>query len=182
MEFLSALWLPILVSAVLVFVASFLTHMVLPHHKSEFGKLPNEDEVMAALAEIPAERYMFPFPDDMKQMNSPEFIDRCKRGPNGLVVKFPGPTNMGQNLGLTFLFYLLVGIFVAYIGWHSIDAGSPYLSRFRICGAVAFAAHGLGWMSFFIWFRYGRFWPNFIDSIIYALVTAGTFAWLWPTK
>lgn len=182
MEFLSNLWMPILVSAALVFVASFLTHMVLPHHKSEFVKLPNEDEVMAAVEKAPAGRYMFPCPDDMKHMNSPEFVEKAAKGPNGLLVRFPGPVNMGQNLGLTFLFYLLVGVFVAYIGWHSIDPGSEYLARFRICGATAFAAHGLGWMSFFIWFRYGKFWPNFFDSLLYALITAGTFAWLWTPK
>lgn len=180
MEFLSNLWMPILVSAVLVFIASFITHMVLPLHKTEFIKLPNEDEVMAAIANAPVGRYMFPYPDDMKQMNTPEFIERSKRGPNGLIARWDGPVNMGKNLGLTFLFYVLVGVFVAYIGWHSIDAGSTYMARFRICGAVAFAAHGLGWMSMFIWYRYGKFWPNFIDSLIYSLVTAGAFAWLWP--
>lgn len=180
MEFLSALWMPILVSAVLVFIASFFTHMVLPHHKSEFGKASDESAVMGAIAGEAPGRYMFPYPSDMKDINSPEFMERMRQGPCGLFVRYPGPVNMGQNLMLTFLFYILVGIFVAYIGWHSIDPGSEYLFRFRICGAVAFAAHGLGWMSFFIWFRYGKFWPNFFDSLAYALITAGTFAWLWP--
>lgn len=171
--------MPIVVSAVLVFIASFLTHMVLPHHKSEFKKLPNEEEMMGALSSVPADLYMFPCPTGPQGMNSPEFMEKVKKGPNGLVVVWPGSVNMGQNLGMTFLFYLLVGVFVAYIGSHGIQAGAPYLERFRMCGAVAFCAHGLGWMSYFIWFRYGRFWPNFFDSVVHALLTAGTFAWLW---
>ena len=180
MEFLSALWMPIVGSAVIVFIGSFITHMVLPLHANEFKKLPDEDKMLDAVSKIPAELYCFPRPDDMKQMSSPEFVAKAQKGPNGLLIVHPGPVNMGQNLLLTFLFYILVGVFVAYIGWHAIGPNSSYLFRFRICGAVAFAAHGLGWMSFFIWYRYGRLWPNFVDSLVYALLTAGTFAWLWP--
>lgn len=179
MKFLSAQWLAIVFSAVLVFFASFITHMVLPLHKSEFKKLPDEDGLMDAIRPVSPELYMYPCPSNAKDMNSPEFLEKVKKGPNGVLVIWPKPTNMGQNLMLTFVFYLVVGVFVAYLGSHSIPAESTYMFRFRICGTVAFAAHGLGWMSFFIWYRYGRFWPNFIDSVIYALVTAGAFAWLW---
>lgn len=181
MEFLSALWMPILVSAALVFVASFLTHMVLPHHKSEFGKLPDEDAALSTLAGVPAGGYMFPCASSPKDMNTPEFKAKCEKGPNGILVVWPGVVNMGQNLLMTFLFYILVGVFVAYISWHAFVGDSTvYLDRFRIAGATAFAAHGLGWMSFVIWFRANKFWPNFVDSVLYALLTAGTFAWLWP--
>lgn len=45
----AALWMPILLSAVFVFVASSILHMVLPYHRSAFGKLPAEDEVRDAL-------------------------------------------------------------------------------------------------------------------------------------
>ena len=179
MEFLSALWMPIVLSAVFVWIASFLLHMVLPHHKSEYKQLPEEDRFNEAMSNTPPGLYMFQFctPAEMKD---PAKMERVKKGPNGVLAVWPGPVNMGQNLVLTLLFYILVGVFVAYVGWHSIPNVAPYLFRFRICGAVAFAAHGLGWMSFFIWFRYGRFWPNFFDAVVYALLTAGTFAWLWP--
>ncbi len=180
MEFLSALWMPIVVSAVVVFFASFITHTILPHHKSEFKKLPNEDAVLSTAAGAPPELYMFPFPASMADMKSPEFIAKTEKGPNGMLIIWPKPVNKAENLAMTFLFYVVVGVFIAYLGWHSIDAGSTYLHRFRICGTIAFAAHGLGWMSYFIWFRYGRFWPNFFDSVIFALLTAGVFAWLWP--
>ncbi|MBC8064524.1 MAG: hypothetical protein H7Y17_06825 [Chlorobia bacterium] len=179
MEFLSALWMPILVSAVLVWIASFLCHMVLPHHKSEFKELPDEDKFNVGLEGTPPGLYMFQWCNPA-QMNDPDKKARIAKGPNGVLAIWPGPVKMGENLILTLLFYIVVGVFVGYIGWHSIDPGSTYLERFRICGAVAFAAHGLGWMSFFIWFKFGKFWPNLFDSIVYALITAGTFAWLWP--
>ena len=179
MQFLTTLWMPILVSAVLVWFASFICHMVLPHHKSEFGQLPDEDKFNSAMEGVPPGLYMFQWVMP-SEMNDPEKKARQAKGPNGLLALWPTPVNMGQNLVSTLLFYILVGIFVAYVGFLAVDPGDPYITRFRICGAVAFAAHGLGWMSYFIWFRYLKFWPNLFDSIVYTLVTAGTFAWLWP--
>ncbi|MEQ1934231.1 MAG: hypothetical protein ABL962_10205 [Fimbriimonadaceae bacterium] len=182
MEFLTTLWIPILASAVIVFFASFITHMVLPLHKGEFKKLPNEETMHPEIAKVPPGLYSLICPESPKDMNSPEFAEKCKKGPNGILVVWDGPVNMGQNLGLTFLFYIVVGIFVAFIGWSSFGKETTeYMVRFRMCAAIAFACHGLGWMSMFIWYRYGKFWPNFIDSLVYALLTAGTFAWLWPT-
>lgn len=179
MEFLANLWLPIVVSAVLVWIASFLTHMVFPHHKSEFKGLPNEDAFNSALADTPPGLYMFQWctPAEMKD---PVKMDRVKKGPNGMLSIFSGPVNMGQNLILTLLFYLVVSVFVAYLGALVIHAPTEYLFRFRVCGTVAFCAYGLGWIPFFIWFKSGKFWPNMFDSVLYALLTAGVFASMWP--
>jgi hypothetical protein len=87
---------------------------------------------------------------------------------------------MGRNLILTLLFYMVVGVFVAYIAHHTVSVEAPYLETFRITGTVAFAAHGLGWIPFMIWFGGKGFWTNLFDSIVYAGLTAGTFGWLWP--
>ena len=46
---IASLWLPILLSAVVVFVASFVVHMLVPFHRSDYRTLPNEDQVMDAL-------------------------------------------------------------------------------------------------------------------------------------
>jgi hypothetical protein len=46
---IGALWLPILLSSIVVWVASALFWMVMPHHKSDFGKLPDEDAARQAL-------------------------------------------------------------------------------------------------------------------------------------
>ena len=43
-----ALWLPIVVSAVLIFFASFVLHMVLTYHWSDYRRLPDEKAVGAA--------------------------------------------------------------------------------------------------------------------------------------
>ena len=46
---LSSLWLPILLSAVIVFVVSSIIHMVSPWHRSDYPKIANEEKVMDAL-------------------------------------------------------------------------------------------------------------------------------------
>ena len=55
-----SLWLPILLSAVAVFIASSVIHMVFKYHNSDFKKMPAEDEVMAALRpfDIPPGEYV----------------------------------------------------------------------------------------------------------------------------
>ena len=88
---------------------------------------------------------------------------------------------MGRNLGLMFVFYLVVGVFVAYVGSHSIPADADYLATFRIAGAMAFMAHGLGLIPYMVWFNVKGFWTYTFDALVYALVTAGVFGWLWPT-
>jgi hypothetical protein len=180
MEFIANLWLPIVVSAVLVWVASFLMHMVLPHHKKDYAGLPDEDKFYTGLEGVKPGQYMFPWCTSMAVMKNPEFLERQKRVPNGTMTIWDGPVNMGKNLMLTLLFYLVVGIFIAYLASHSIAPGTPYLKVFQVAGAAAFMAHGLGWVPHTIWFGWKGFWAYMFDSIVFALVTAGTFGWLWP--
>ena len=179
-----SLWLPILLSAVFVFVLSALIHMVLPWHKSDYQALPNEDAVRAALRpfDIPPGDYMVPLCKD-GSYNSPEFQAKLKEGPNQLVTVLPkGATPMGPTFVQWFVYLVMVGIFVAYVAFHTLPPGAPYRSVFRIVGAVAFVAHAAALWPQSIWFR--RRWSttvkSTIDGLAYALVTAGTFAWLWP--
>ena len=127
MEFLADHWMPIVLSAVIVFFASFLTHMVLPLHKSEFKKLPDEDATMAGLAGVAPDLYMFPFMSGPEDMKSHDYLAKVQKGPNGMVILWPKPVNMGQNLGLTFLFYLLVGVFcgVYWVALHCRGCAVP---------------------------------------------------------
>jgi hypothetical protein len=46
---LAALWLPILLSAVIVFIASSIMHTVLPYHRGDYRGLPDEDNLLASL-------------------------------------------------------------------------------------------------------------------------------------
>jgi hypothetical protein len=183
MEFLSQLWMPILLSAVFVWFSSFILHMLLPMHKGECSGVPDEAKLNAALEGVAPGMYMFPWcGTTMAEMKSPEYEEKQRVGPNGVLTVWPGPTQMGRNMVLTLLFYLVVGVFVAYVASHALPVGTPYLKVFQIAGAVAFMAHGLGWMPNMIWYGGSTrsFWTYLIDSIVYALLTAGTFAWLWP--
>ena len=46
---LNALWLPILLSSVFVFLISSVIHMASPRHKSDYPRALSEDKVMEAL-------------------------------------------------------------------------------------------------------------------------------------
>ncbi|MGA7908549.1 MAG: hypothetical protein WCA16_14155 [Candidatus Sulfotelmatobacter sp.] len=182
---LTALWLPILLSAVIVFVASSIIHMVLPVHKSDYRKLPDEDKVLDALrtAGVTAGRtYHFPHCSH-KDMKSPEMTEKFKRGPIGLLNVMPsGPPALGKFLGQWFVYCIVVGIFVAYLTGRTESAGTPYLQVFRVAGTAAFLGYAVGQIQDSIW--KGQTWgvtlKHVFDGLIYGLLTAGTFGWLWP--
>lgn len=180
-----ALWLPILVAAVIVFVASSIIHMVLPYHRSDYRKLPKEDEVLAALRSfsIPPGDYMFPCGDGMASMKDPAFVDKLKKGPVGVMTVFPsGVPSMTRSLILWFVYCAVVGVFAAYIAGRALGPGAPYLAVFRFAGCTAFVAYALALWQQSIWYR--RAWSTTvkatIDGLVYGLLTGGTFGWLWP--
>lgn len=185
MEFLTELWLPILLSAVLVFVVSSIIHMALPIHKGDCRKLKNEDAVLEAMRANGVEpgAYMFPCAGSMKEMGSPEMVEKRNRGPVGwLTVAPPGGCNIGKSLVWWFVYCLIIGVLVAYLGWHALGAGASYLAVFRVVGCAAILGYGIGHFHDSVW--KGASWgttAKFIfDGVVYGLVTAGTFGWLWP--
>ncbi len=185
MGFLADLWLPILLSGVAVFVASFLAWVVLPHHKPDYKKLPNEDGFLEGIRtnSTPPGQYMFPF-CNQKDMSDPEAKKRYEAGPHGVLHVWPGMPNMGRNMVLSFLFYLVVGVFVGYIASVTL-AGNPspeYLLVFRITGTAAVMAYCLASIPNAIWFSkpLRAITMDIIDGVVYALLTAGFFGWLWP--
>ncbi len=182
---LSVLWLPILLSAVIVFVASSIIHMLLPWHKSDYPKVPGEDKVMNALRplNIPPGDYMVPRCASMKEMGSPEFKEKLNKGPVIVMTVMPnGMTSMGRNLALWFVYSALVGLFSAYIAGRALPVGASYRSVFRFAGAAAFMGYSVALWQMSIWYRraWGTTIKATIDGLIYALLTAGTFGWLWP--
>jgi len=188
MHFLAALWLPILLSAVIVFVASSILHMVLPYHKSDYRQLPDEDKFLASLrpAALKKGLYVFPY-STHKEMNSPAIQEKYKQGPVGLLTIFPnGPIPMPKFLTLWFFYCLIIGVVVAYVTTLAhplvLAHGEPFRAVFRVAGTSAFLAYGLANLSNGIW--KGLPWSNVIkevvDGLVYALLTAGTFGWLWP--
>ena len=181
---LSALWLPILLSAVIVFVASSIMHTVLPYHQSDYKQLPDEDKLLAALRSAGPKRgyYHFPFCSH-KEMKSPVVMEKFKQGPVGTMTVLPsGPPAMPKYLVTWFLYCLIIGFFVAYLAGRTVAPGSSYLAVFRVAGTAAFLAYGVGQLSNGIW--KGQPWgmtiKEVVDGLVYSLLTAGTFGWRWP--
>lgn len=182
---ISALWLPILLSSVIVFFASSIIHMALPWHKNDYPKMANEDQVMDALRPLaiaPGD-YMVPRPSSMADMKSAEFKAKLDRGPVMVVTVMPnGMTSMSRNLGMWFIYLIVVGIFTAYMTGRALPPGSSYLAVFRFAGTVSFIAYAMALWQLSIWYR--RSWSitikATIDGLIYGLLTAGTFGALWP--
>jgi hypothetical protein len=182
---LGALWLPILLSSVIVFVVSSAIHMLPLWHKSDFPALPDQARVMDALRPfaIPPGDYMMPRPSSMKEMKSPEFTETMKKGPVMMLTVLPnGLMSMGRNLVLWFLYSIVIGVFSAYVAGRALPAGADYLEVFRFVGSIAFIGYALALWQMSIWYR--RAWSSTIkstiDGLIYGLLTAGTFGWLWP--
>jgi hypothetical protein len=183
MAFLAQLWLPIVVSAVLVFVVSAITHMLIPARQTEWGHLAKEAELQEALRGAKPGLYAFPMPATTSERNKPAAMQRWAAGPSGWLSLVPaGPINMGRNLGLSLLLNLFVSAVAAYIGAHVLGVAPHYRMVFRLVGTVGFLAYAMGPIYEAIWY-----WKPFkslaytaVDALLYGLVMAGTFGWLWP--
>lgn len=183
---LGSLLLPILVSAVVVFFLSWLFHMVLRHHVSDWRKLPNEDGVMNALRsfDIPPGDYMMPCGTGPASMKDPAFLEKFKKGPVIIMTVMPaGHMGMGKSLIQWFIFCVIVSVFAAYVAGHALAAGANYLEVFRFTGCTAFVGYALAQWQDSIWYK--RKWSttlkNNIDGLIYALFTGGVFGSMWPS-
>lgn len=181
----AALWLPILLSAVVVFIASSIIHMAPLWHRGECPAVPDQDRVMDALRPFglrPGE-YMLPRAGDMKAMKSPEFIEKLKRGPVLIMTVLPnGPISMSKALVQWFIYTVIVGLLAAYVAGRVLAPGADYLTVFRVAGTTAFIAYAVGLWQQSIW--YNRPWSTTfkmtLDGLIYGLLTGGVFGWLWP--
>jgi hypothetical protein len=181
---LTVLWIPILVSSALVFVAGFLAWMVLPHHRSDFRQLPEEERILSTLraVNVPAGQYTLPYVKDWKTV-SPDTMAAIEQGPAGfMIVRKRGKVKMGPQLVQYFLWLVVMNVFVAYVTGRALPAGTNYLDVFQIAGTVAILGYAGASIPNSIWFS--RPWSvtvkEVIDSIVFGLVTAGVFGWLWP--
>jgi hypothetical protein len=185
MTVVAALWLPILLSAVFVFLASSVIHMASPWHKSDYPKMPDEDGVMNALRpfSIPPGDYMTPRPSSREDLRSAAFAEKMNRGPIVVMTVMPsGPMSMGRNFAMWFTYVVAVGVFAAYVAGHAVPFGGATRQVIRFAGLTAFIGYAAALWQLSIWYR--RAWTTTIkatvDGAIYAALTAATFAWLWP--
>ncbi len=182
---LDALWLPILLAAVLVHLASFVVWMVLPFHRADWKGVPNEENLREAIRKqnLTAGQYAIPYCKNPKEMGEPLMIKKLQEGPVGfLALSRPGTPRIGRNLGRYFLYTLLISFFVGYLASRTVPAGAEYLAVFRVAGTAAVLGYAGALIPYAIW--YGRTWSSIvkevIDGVIYGLLTAGAFAALWP--
>ena len=182
---LTSLLLPILLSAVFVFVLSSIIHMALGYHASDFGKIPNEDEALAALRKvnIPPGDYYFPKPASGKDMKNPEFVKKVELGPVGnMTVMPPGGFAFGKRLLGWFIYSIVVGVFAACVAGHVFAPGTPYKRVFHLVALVAWSGYALALWQSPIWkgSKVSTAVKMTFDGLLFALLTAGTFGWLWP--
>ena len=181
---LSTLWLPIVVSAVFVFIGSSVLHMVLPWHKSDYRQLPNEDRMLDAFRSfgVAPGDYMAPRPSSREAMRSPAFVEKMKKGPVLVLTVIPGGGSFATNLVQWFVYAIVMSFFAAYIAGRALPPGAHYLQVFRFAGATAFIGYSAALWQSSIWYR--RSWLTTtkltMDGLLYGMLTAGTFGWLWP--
>ena len=181
---LGALWLPIVLSAILVFFVSAAVWMAMPHHKKDFAKVDNEDAVLDALREnVRPGMYYFPFAVG-SDLNTDEYKDKVRRGPTGIlkVRSAEATLNMGPAMAKSLLLYLVVSIFVAYLASRTLPLGTEYMTVFQVTSTSAFMAYGFIGFQESIWFGLpgSVAFKHAVDGLVYALLTAGIFGWLWP--
>lgn len=182
---LTDLWLPVVLSAVAVFFVSSLMHMVLPHHRNDYAKLPDEEQVLEGLrrATLSPGDYSFPRPDRIQDFRSPEMAAKLEQGPVGMMTVLPsGPPAMGKAMGLWLVYCLVISVFVAYLTGRTVAPGAGFLPVFRVSGTTAFLAFSAALPIDSIWL--GRSWSttfkHVFDGLVYAVAAGALFGWLWP--
>jgi hypothetical protein len=178
------LWLPILLSVVIVFVASSIIHMASPWHKNDYPRLPDEDAFRNAVRplNLPTGDYMVPRPRSREDLKSPEFLEKYREGPVGVMTVMPNEWSMGRNFALWILYILFVTILSAYVAGRALPPGSEYMKVFQFVSTVGFIGYAVALLQMSIWYR--RAWnitvKAMIDGLIYGMLTAGVMGWLWP--
>jgi len=180
------LWLPVLVTAVGVFVASSLIHMVFKWHNSDYKKLTNEDEVMATLRAGAAGpgQYVMPHCIDMKQMQDEAMQKKYREGPVGFItlVKCVGAPNIAPQLIKWFIYTVFVAFIAGHIALRALGADSESHHAGHLVGLISFLTYAGGSVQQGIWM--GKPWTSvakdLLDALIYGTVGAFVFMWLWP--
>ncbi len=179
------LWLPILLSAVFVFVVSSVIHMALPIHKGDMKKLPGEDKLMAAMRaeKVAPGAYMFPCAGSMKEMGTPEMIAKLNQGPVGNMTVLPnGPWAIGKSLAQWFVLSLGIGACAGYSAGIVLGPGADAMTVFRLTSTAALLGYSFSHVQDSIWkgLSWGISAKFVFDGLLYALATGATFAWMWP--
>ena len=184
-----ALWLPVVLSSVAMFLLGGVAWMVLPHHKKQWKRFPDESAARLLLKALPPGQYRIPYTTGPNPMKDPAFLARHGEGPVGtLALEKPGPMGMGRRLGLTFAVNFAIAFTTAYVLWLSlgwVHVGGLVASPrdiFQIAAAVTFGFHVFALFPEAIWFSksWRRIGWEIVDAIVYAVVTGAIFTHCWP--
>jgi len=183
MAFLTDLWLPIILTAVALFLCSFLAWAVLPHHKGDQSAPPDEEAMIKAVRGLGLKpgRYIFPFCQDGKQMKDPEFIRKMEEGPMGMINVWP-KMNMGKNMAFTFLTFLAATVLIPYLARAVLPNGAEFGRVYQVVGTAGVLTWCFSFIPNMIWFNGGAraIVMCVIDGLVYGLVTGAIFAFCWP--
>jgi len=179
------LWLPILVTSVVMFFVGFIAWTVSPHHKKDWVKLPNEDDIQKTVrsGNIKPGQYIFPHCADWSELKDPEKKARYEAGPHGTVTVWAGPPAMGKSMALTFFYQVVVSVFIGYLTSLALGASAEFSKVFQVAGTAGILAHCFASIPNAIWFckPLRAIMTDLIDGVIYGLLTGVIFAWLWPS-
>ena len=177
---LTALWLPILASTAALFFLGFLCWMILPVHKADWNRLPDEEAFRSAIQglNIPAGNYMVPYCGDSAEMKSQAYQEKQKQGPNG-ILQLWDECSMGKPLGLQVVFLLVTMFSVAYLATQALEPGAKFLDVFQFVGAATMLILTMGHLPEGIWYKQ-RVLGNVIDGVVQGVAAGLIFAALWP--
>lgn len=183
MDVFTHLWLPMLASAAAVWIASALGWMIVNHHSKDFGGLPNEAAAMEQMRPWGLAPGVYGFPFTKKsECNTPEAKAKWEKGPCGMI-RIWGPINMGANMGKSLAINLIVSVLIGYLGWSALPhMGASFAKVFQVLGTAGVLAYCFGGLPGDIWFQQSRraMVMNFIDGIVFGLITGAVFAAMWP--
>ena len=186
MEFIDSLWLPILLSAVAVWIASIVLGLPFFHHKTDWIGLPKgqEDALASFLrtSDVRPGNYLFPDFRTREAMESERVKKALNDGPVGHLSLWPTPLGMGGKMAATFVVYLIVNTLIAYLTRVAIPGPASFARVFQVAGAAGVLAYGFAHLPSAIWWgAYRRtIVANVIDGMIYGCITGAIFAWRWP--
>ena len=171
-----SLALPILLSGVALFFASFLSWMVLQLHKQDWVKLAQEDKFMEAVrgCDISPGSYTFPGCNSPEEMKSEEFTKKIEAGPRGVMTVFD-KVSMGRNLGQTFVYFLVASFCLAYLTKLAVPPGADFMKVFRFVSTAGFLTFFAAIVPHAIWFKC-RIVGHLIESIAFAAIIGAIFA------
>ena len=181
----TTLWLPILVSTVFVFITSNLVWMVFQLHKNDWKQLPDEEAFRQVMntQNLETAEYSFPFSSGPEDWKSEAWQSKFNEGPVGFLTLMPkGDMSMGKNMALWITYVAIIEVFIAYLTGLARADGAAFMEVFQVAGAAGVLGFAGAVAPEAIWL--GRQWSNvfrtMFDGIVYGLISAATFAWLWP--